>query len=125
MNPQDTGAHGEALAADYLTRKGYRVLEQGYRFQHTEIDLICRHPASASHPVDELVFVEVKTRKRSGMILPEAAVTPQKQKHLIRAARAYLRETDQHDQWCRFDVIGIILRHPTPEIRHFENAFTA
>lgn len=125
MTPQETGAYGEALAAAYLEAQGYEVLARGYRFQHTEIDLICLHPAAVAHDRAELVFVEVKTRKPSGFGPPEAAVTPRKQDHLIRAARAYLRESGQPEQWCRFDVIGIVLRRPTPEIRHFINAFTA
>ena len=50
------GAWGEALAAEYLRRKHYKILASGYRCRFGEIDLI-----AANHTY--LVFVEVKLRK--------------------------------------------------------------
>ena len=50
------GAWGEALAAEYLRKKRYKILASGYRCRFGEIDLIA---ASRTY----LVFVEVKLRK--------------------------------------------------------------
>ena len=36
------GAWGEALAAEYLQKKHYRIIANGYRSRFGEIDLICR-----------------------------------------------------------------------------------
>ena len=50
------GAWGEALAAEYLRKKRYKILAAGYRCRFGEIDLIA---ANRTY----LVFVEVKLRK--------------------------------------------------------------
>ena len=49
------GEWGERLAAEFLTKKGYEVIERNYRFSHGEIDLIVMK-------WELLVFVEVKAR---------------------------------------------------------------
>ena len=49
------GSHGEQLAAQYLKRQGYKILEANYRCALGEIDIIARHKK-------ELAFIEVKTR---------------------------------------------------------------
>ena len=51
----DLGRKGEALAADFLTEAGMRVVDRNWRCSQGEIDLVARDG-------DELVFVEVKTR---------------------------------------------------------------
>lgn len=50
------GRAGEAVAEDFLRRRGHIVLERRFRNRHGEIDLITR---SGEH----LYFVEVKTRR--------------------------------------------------------------
>jgi putative endonuclease len=120
----ETGRAGEDLAASFLTGKGYRVLATNYRFQHAEIDIIAFLPTDRREDGGELVFVEVKTRRGSGFGYPEEAVTHHKQRHLIRAARAWLRENRMERALCRFDVIGIILSGDgESDIQHLENAF--
>jgi len=50
MNRRAEGTRGEDLAAAYLERSGYRIIERNYRFERGEIDLIARDG-------DELVFI--------------------------------------------------------------------
>ena len=57
MRPGEKGRSGEELALLYLQNKGYALLEQNFRFQRCEIDLILRDG-------ETLVFVEVKQRSR-------------------------------------------------------------
>ena len=116
---QELGRWGEALAADYLTEKGYSIINQNYRSSYGEIDLIARHQNS-------LVFVEVKTRPSDAYGLPEASVTARKRDHLIASAQAYLHKyLNPNIEW-RIDVIAIrkLKTKPTLEIIHFENAIT-
>ena len=40
MKASLVGRRGEAQAADYLRRRGYRIIEAGYRSRYGEIDLI-------------------------------------------------------------------------------------
>ncbi len=126
-----TGDLGEALAADFLEAKGYRILERNYRFNREEIDLVCFQPYADYTQGGELVFVEVKARRGLGYGRPEEAVTPDKQKAIMRVAEAYLHETKLDGALVRFDVIALVLGPSAgsgqaeiePEIEHFENAF--
>ncbi len=124
MSAKEIGDRGEAIAAAYLERKGYTILDRNYRFERAEVDLICFLPASQYEAGGELVFAEVKTRTGLGYGRPEEAVTEAKKRNLARAAEAYLYERKLEGASCRFDVISILLRRgQQPEIEHFENAF--
>jgi putative endonuclease len=122
--PHSLGKQGEALAAEYLTGRGYRLVCRNYRFFRNEIDIIasCR---------EALCFIEVKTRASLEKGHPAEAVTPQKQKEIIRAAKAYLAALGQPDTTCRFDVIAILAhgfengRITACEIEHIPAAFLA
>ena len=126
MSTKEIGDRGEALAAAYLERKGYTILDRNYRFERAEVDLICFLPAQRYEAGGELVFVEVKVRTGLGYGRPEEAVTEAKKRNLIHAAEAYLYERKLDGAPCRFDVISILL-HPgkEPVIEHFEHAFFA
>jgi putative endonuclease len=119
----DLGRRAEALAADFLEAKGYRVLERNYRFNREEVDLVCFQPYPRYEDGGELVFVEVKARRGLGFGRPEEAVTPEKQRAIFRVAEAYLHETRLEGALVRFDVVAITWRTDEPELEHFENAF--
>jgi len=123
MSTTKLGATGEDIAAQYLEGLGYYVLERNYRFEKAEVDLVCFEPAEVYEQGGELVFVEVKTRRGVGFGLPEEAVTPEKQRNVIKAAKAFLYERHLEGSPCRFDVISILLKNDQPEIEHFKNAF--
>jgi putative endonuclease len=53
---QTFGRVGERLAAQALRERGYRILEQNFRCRYGEIDLV-------AEDAQDLVFVEVKTRR--------------------------------------------------------------
>ncbi len=113
---QALGRWGEQQAADYLAQRGYQILGRNLQGPYGEIDLLARHQGA-------LVFVEVKTRSSARFGLPEEAITPSKQQHLIQNAEDYLQaHPELGDDW-RIDVVSI-LRRPggNPQILHFENA---
>ncbi len=66
-----------------------------------EIDLILREPDGT------LVFCEVKTRQPDSLTTPAEAVTPAKQRRILRTAQLYLQHTNQSDQPMRFDVAEV------------------
>lgn len=111
----DTGNQGEAEAAEYLVRKGFRILQRNWRFLHLEIDLLAMDG-------DMLVVVEVKTRGRIDFGDPQSFVTRAKQKKLIRAANHYITETDFNGE-TRFDVMAVLKHGTTFEITHIPDAF--
>lgn len=113
------GAWGEALAAEFLQKKHYRIIANGYRSRFGEIDLIVANKTY-------LVFVEVKLRKTSTFANAFEYVDQRKQDRLRTTAEIYL---SQHptDLQPRFDVIEIYAQNGTetkrPAIHHIEDAF--
>lgn len=112
------GKRGEALAARFLRRKGYRILYTNFRAPHGgEVDIVCRDKRHS-----ELVFVEVKTRSSEAFGAPAEAVDQKKRRLIIRGAMQWLRMLDMPGITYRFDIVEVLIGPPL-EIRHIENAF--
>lgn len=92
------GAEGEARAARYLARRGYRIVERNVRVGGVEVDIIAARCGLVA-------FVEVKTRSTTRFGPPEAAVDEAKQARLVHAAAAWLHENPGAARRVRFDVI--------------------
>ena len=114
------GRFGEAAAAEYLRKKGYRLLGLNYRTRLGEIDVI----ASKGGYV---VFAEVKLRKDDAFAQAREFVTPAKQRRIIAAAESWI-QTNECALQPRFDVLEVYApqgsRTEKPRIRHWENAFS-
>ncbi len=111
---KELGLEGEQIAANYLRKRGWDILEMNYRYSRSEIDLIASKP-------EIIIFVEVKTRTNTNFGLPEHFVDEKKGENIIRGAEHYLREINW-DGNIRFDIISIIKKESI-EIQHFEDAF--
>lgn len=109
------GQAGEDRAAKHLAKQGYRILERNYRTTHGEIDLIALHEGT-------IVFVEVKTRTSDAFGAPELAVTPQKQRRMVKTALGYIKYKKLHQVPCRFDVVAIS-DGTEQEVALIQNAF--
>ena len=94
------GRRGEQMAADALRERGYRIVERNFRCRYGEIDLIAEER-------DDLVFVEVKTRRGSAFGWPEEAVTLTKRRKLAEVASYYLDLHAEGDRPWRIDVVAI------------------
>lgn len=111
----ELGQRGESLARRLLLQKGYKIVQNNWRFGKDEVDIIC-----SNH--DKLIFIEVKTRKTDYFGEPYLAVNKNKQRFLIRAAQAYVERFDI-DLEVRFDIISILLNNTEHRIEHIEDAF--
>jgi len=111
-----TGKEGEKIAADFLKKNGYRIMDINYRCPIGEIDIVARDK-------NVLVFVEVKTRKSSVLGYPEQAVGVKKQKKMSQLALWYLQEKKIQDVSARFDVVAILMLSSGNDIRLVRNAF--
>lgn len=109
------GKLGEDIAAGYLERKGYKILERNYTYARVEVDVVCEYN-------NEIIFVEVKTRTSDQMAYPEQAVGKAKQKNIRLAAENFLEE-NQITSSVRFDIIAVVKNESKFEIEHFEDAF--
>ena len=112
------GKAGEEAALEYLLQQGYHVLERNYRCRFGEIDLIARDG-------NTLAFIEVKTRRSQRFGPAAAAITHEKQRHLVKASQTYLTQRRQVDALCRFDVVTIDLEAHTLRIELIKDAFQA
>ena len=113
---QKFGEKSENLAAWYLRENGYKIIEQNYRNQIGEIDIIAQDKKT-------IVFVEVKSRRSIRYGSPKWAVTPQKQRKISMVALYYLKTTKQIDSKARFDVVAITSNRDVPQIEIVKNAF--
>lgn len=113
QNNHQKGVQYEAIAARYLERNGYLILEQNYRCHYGEIDIIAEQQGT-------LVFVEIKYRQSDRYGSPSTAVDYRKRRHISRTALHYYSYHGyEQEKPCRFDVIEIQGR----KIRHLINAF--
>lgn len=114
------GAWGEAQAAEYLRKKHYKLLAQGYRCRYGEVDLIVKNRKY-------IVFVEVKTRKSDRFAAAREFVDRRKQTRLKSTALIFLSSFPCELQ-PRFDVIEVYapegVKTAKPEIHHLEDAFS-
>lgn len=114
---QLVGAHGERLAARYLTDLGMVVLDRNWRSAAGEIDIVARDG-------EALVICEVKTRRRPTFGTPAEAIGPRKVARLRRLAAEWLAETRLRPREVRFDVIEVTAtRSRPPRVRHVTGAF--
>ena len=113
------GAWGEAVAAEFLRKKHYKIIANGYHSRFGEIDLIAQNRKF-------LIFVEVKLRKSARFAQAREYVDVRKQDKLRMTASLYLSENPTNLQ-PRFDVIEVYAPEGTataaPEIYHMEDAF--
>lgn len=109
------GSIGERIASDYLTKKGYSIIDRNYRSKIGEIDII-------SKLKNIMVFVEVKTKIGDIKGKPYEHVTKSKISKFKRAVQGYLMSYKIQNQ-IRLDVISIELFDDLSvnKILHFEN----
>ena len=115
------GRIGEDLAVRHLEASGYRILARNWRASSDgvrgELDVVAQDGR-------ELVFCEVKSRRRSVVDDAYAAVTWSKQRQLRRLAAMYLASVDAAVD-VRFDVIAVAWPQGggAPTVDHIKGAF--
>lgn len=112
----ERGWWGERKAAEYLEHKGYRILWRDWRDGHRDIDIV-------AVDADQLVIVEVKTRRNNDYMEPEQAVDLRKMRSLGIAADKFVK-TYGIELPLRFDIVSVIGTGDNDcVIRHIEDAF--
>ncbi|MEQ8786673.1 MAG: YraN family protein [Pirellulaceae bacterium] len=114
------GQRGEAAAARFLKRLGYKIVARSQRDVLGEIDLVAVDGRT-------IVFVEVKTRRSLDAGHPAEAVDADKQRRLTRLALGYLKRHRLLEHRARFDVVAVLWSdgQRRPHIEHFRSAFEA
>jgi putative endonuclease len=98
---QAVGALGEKLAAGFLRKRGYHIIETNYRCPAGEIDIVARQG-------ETLVFIEVRTKSSQEFGSPEESITSAK-KARLRALAAHYAQTHDNLPSQRIDVVSVEL----------------
>lgn len=117
-NTNRTGAAGERIAIKYLRAQGYTIVDRNWSTVVGELDIVAKRD-------DQLVFVEVKTRRGVSTESALESVTAAKHERTLKAVYQYLHkhDIDAESGW-RIDVIGVaIAANGRPRIDHVEDAF--
>lgn len=101
------GRTGEELAGRWLERAGWQILDRNWRCRTGEIDLVALDG-------DDLVVVEVKTRRSLRLGHPAEAVTARKLSRLRVLAGLWLAEHEVRTAGVRVDVIAVWLPEGGP-----------
>lgn len=117
MNRTDTGQRGEKIAADYLKKHGFDIVDTNWRGKNAEIDIIARTRC-------EMVFVEVRTKTSTAFGSPAESINRTKRRKLIAAAESYIAQHRISGEW-RIDFVGIEFHGNTFSIEHIPYAVTA
>ena len=110
-----TGQMGEAIAREYLKKKGYKILAQNFKTKYAEIDLIARQK-------NEMVFVEVRTKRGEIFGTPEESLNRKKMIKLRKNAWAYVGRIGWQGAY-RLDAVCVVLKqdNSAQRINHYEN----
>ena len=104
VNKRRVGNAGENLAAEYLQRAGYEVLQRNFHTRYGELDIVARTPEG------DLAFIEVKYRTSDSDGGGVAAVGPRKLRRIRTVAGLWLeqnREGVRFSGGMRVDVIDV------------------
>ena len=129
VNTRKIGRIGESVAAKFLARKGYLILEKNYLRSVGEVDIVAEKGNTVR-------FVEVKSVSRengaqkqtsdfsreTGNYRPEEQVHPKKLQKIAKTAEVYMVEHED-DREYQIDVVGVFLdqKARTARCRLYEN----
>lgn len=112
------GDYGEKVARDWLRAHNYKVLARNFKGRRGgEVDIVAREGG-------QLLFIEVKTRRKDAAIRGLAAVNRKKQSLIERGANEWLRRLGTRNVPWRFDVIEVeVTEGEKPVVGRIENVF--
>ena len=84
MKRREFGTMGEDLAVEFLKKYGYQIVCRNFYCRFGEVDII------ATDTGDQLIFLEVKTRRGNAFGPPETSVDWRKQRKIRHAAMYFL-----------------------------------
>ncbi|HEY4335615.1 MAG TPA: YraN family protein [Puia sp.] len=116
LSKAEVGIGGERLAAQWLVKQGFTILECNFRHGRYEVDIIAGRDSV-------LHFVEVKCRRSATYGHPEESVSRKKLEHVLQGGAGWLLKWPAHRR-VQYDVLAIRLKPPAPpEYTLFEDVY--
>lgn len=101
MNKRGFGKIGENIAADFLSKNGFRIIERNFRSgRFGELDIIATEN-------EYMCFIEVKTRTSNLFGNPIEAVSFKKREKIKALAWIYLKFKNLGESNMRFDIVEV------------------
>lgn len=124
------GRYAEDIAARFLKRKGFKIVERNFFCRLGEIDIVAKDG-------DELVFVEVRSGSNYRFADPIESIHSMKMKKMKNSALAWLNQRRIQEYNIRLDAVVIVFkgksrgnilerflcRNRCLEIRHIKGIF--
>ena len=103
---KDVGRGGEKIAAQFLVKKGFKIIERNYRRKWGEIDIIAEKDGVVR-------FVEVKAVSRENPdYRPEELVHKSKLRKVARTAALYMEEKRDSREF-QIDAVTVVMNKLT------------
>jgi len=111
------------LAGRFLQDLGYQIVTTNYRCSYGEVDIVALDG-------EELVFVEVRTRRDVSFGTPEESLSKPKLRRLLATSQHYLQQSGKEDASWRVDLVAVLMDRgrgnkgrdrPAPPINHVRN----
>ena len=113
MNKRIVGNEKEELAALYLTKSGYEILDRNYWCRFGELDIVAREGKY-------LCFVEVKYRSNCRYGAPDGLISGKKKKKICMTSQFYMKQNKfLLDTPVRYDVVLLV----GTKVQLIQNAF--
>lgn len=114
MGTAEMGTHGEDIAAAWLERNGFAIVERNWRCTRGEVDIVARC-------ADDLVFIEVKTRSGATTGHPLEAITRTKLRRLRQLVPAWFAAHPEYSApRIRIDAVAVHLVGSRTVVEHVE-----
>ncbi|MCJ8345236.1 YraN family protein [bacterium] len=113
---KEFGNWAEEIALSFFLNLGAQLIQKNFQKRGGEIDLILFHE-------ENLIFVEVRSRKSDQFMDPVFSIDQKKQKKIKHVAQHFYSYEWKEESICRFDVISIIGSKDNFQIEHIEDAF--
>lgn len=116
---RDTGDQFEALALEYLTNNGLKLIKRNHLCKGGELDLVMLDG-------NTLALIEVRFRRNRSHGGAAASVTSTKRQRIVIAAKHLLQSQKELQRYrARFDLVAIELDHQQqPRVKWIKGAFT-
>ena len=118
MKKLSIGQRGEIIAARYLEKLGFKIIEKNLKIGYLELDLIAQKSKS-------IYFFEVKTRQNKKVVQQDNILTKNQILNLKKAAKIYLATNTRYYQNFYFNLIliNLNLKNKNATIIHYSNIF--
>ena len=115
VNTTTKGRQAETLVCRYLEQKGYTIMHRNFMCSCGEIDIVAEDD-------DTILLVEVRLRKKGGMVSGAESISAKKSETMRRCAVEYYKRAKMPDFLVRIDVAQVEYDDDNYEIEYFENA---